>query len=99
MEWLKNLPGWVGALGWLALLAGFLLQRKAQQSRLTQSNKASVFGSSNSVVQANHGHAQPGSTAQGAANPPSALETLANWATIAGLFVSLLPVVKDLLDK
>lgn len=102
MELLKNLPPWVGLLGWLAVLVGFLMQRRANRPSVTQSNQSRIFGSRNQVSQVNQ-HIDGGGAAvpPPAAPPPadSLLSRGSNWATIAGLLVSLVSLAKDFLPK
>ena len=85
---LSSLPSWLLPLGWIILLAGWILGRPATAGLV---NKITIFGSHNRV-QTQISVAQP-APAQG----ESGLAKAASWATLLGLALSLLPMAKDLL--
>ena len=93
MEWLKGMPHWVGAVGWVAVLIGFLCQRRAIHNIGNQSNTGFNIGSANQIHQSNEGGSQPTKSGD------SALSQWASWTTIAGLGLTLLPLIKDYLAK
>lgn len=48
---LQSIPAWVGAVGWLAVLIGFFMQRKALMNVV---NKNSFKGDNNVVTNITH---------------------------------------------
>lgn len=101
MEWLNTLPPWVGLVGWVALLVGYLLQRQAMRNTVHQSNKAWVAGSGNTTLQTNNANGQvaPPSGQPPANGQDSALGQAGSWASIVGLGLSLLPFLKTYLAQ
>ena len=93
MEWLKSMPQWVGAVGWAAVLIGFLFQRRAIHNIGNQRNTGLNIGSANQIHQSNEGASQPPKSGD------SALSQWGSWAYVIGLGLSLLPLLKDYLAK
>jgi hypothetical protein len=87
---LQMVPPWVGGVGWLAVLVGFFLQRKAL---VEARNLTTIKGNRNQVSNTIH------QSAVEASGGDSVLVQCANWATIAGLVLTLLPLLKDWLGK
>lgn len=82
-----HVPSWLSWLGWLFLLAGCLMQRRALN---LQSNiRNTVRGSQNQVTNTVHQLA-PASPDGG----DSPLAQWGSWASIVGLLLTLLPMVK-----
>lgn len=85
---LRQVPAWLGVVGWLVVLAGYLLQRQAVvslQSRIQNNVKGNQNQVTNAVLQS-----APAS--QGGGDSP--LAQWGSWASIVGLFLTLLPMVK-----
>lgn len=87
---LQSIPAWVGALGWLAVLIGFFMQRKAFMNVV---NKTSIKGDDNTVSNTSN----QGTQSQGGGD--SALSKSASWSTVAGLLLTLLSLLKEWLGK
>ena len=87
---LQSIPAWVGALGWLAVLIGFFMQRKAFMNVV---NKTSIKGDDNTVSNTSN----QGTQSQGRGD--SALSKSASWSTVAGLLLTLLSLLKEWLGK
>jgi hypothetical protein len=85
---IQAVPQWVGWLGWLAVLIGFLCQRRALVTQQARS-QTSVKGNHNQVTNA---ISQTVTEAGGGGD--SLLAQWGSWATIAGLGLSLLPMIK-----
>lgn len=92
-EFLQSIPSWVGALGWLAVLIGFRLQRKAL---INASNKTTIIGGGNTVSNTTN---QSTHSANADGGGDSLLSLFGNWASLIGLALSLLPLLKDWLGK
>jgi hypothetical protein len=85
--WMLKVLDVLGVLGWVALLAGFSMQRKA----LMNANVVNrVSGSQNTVTNNIH---QTHSAAPGEPHE-SRLAKSASWATLVGLALTLWPLVK-----
>lgn len=85
---LQHVPSWLGGVGWLVVLAGYLLQRRAVvslQSRIQNNVKGNQNRVTNTVLQS--APASPG-------GGDSPLAQWGSWASIVGLFLTLLPMVK-----
>ena len=82
-----SLPAWLLPLGWIALLLGWLLGRPAIQRFV---NKVTVIGIANTTTNSVSvtEHSNP-------AHGDSALSKVGNWATIGGLVLTLLPMLKE----
>lgn len=87
---LSTLPSWILPIGWLALLLGWGLGRPAT-ARLLLKNSVNVKGNGNTVQNTISQH---NTTAQ---NPSgdSSLSKASSFATVAGLVLTLLPMLKD----
>lgn len=84
----QGVPQWVGLLGWLVVLVGFLMQRRAwtnMQARI----QTSIKGNQNQVNNTVH-QSVPASSGDG----DSPLAQWGSWASIVGLVLTLLPLVK-----
>lgn len=85
---LEHVPSWLAWVGWLVVLAGYLMQRRAWVS--LQSNvRNTVKGNQNQVTNTVHQSA-PASPDGG----DSPLGRWGSWASIVGLVLTLLPMVK-----
>ena len=89
--WLQSIPAWAGALGWLAVLVGFFMQRKALMNVV---NKTSFKGDNNVVNNITH---QGTPSQSGGAD--STLSQWGSWASVVGLGLTLLPLLKEWLGK
>ena len=89
--WLQSMPTWVGAVGWLAVLVGFFMQRKAL---INVVNKNSFRGDNNVVTNITH-QGTPSQSGGG----DSALSQWESWASVVGLGLTLLPLLKEWLGK
>ena len=96
LTWIQSIPAWVGALGCFVMLFGFLMQRKAYVSSI---NSTSIRGSGNVVNNIGYPGTQSQASGSENKNGDSALSKSADWATIAGFVVGLLPFLKELLAK
>lgn len=87
---LSSLPSWVLPIGWLALLLGWGLGRPAT-ARLLLKNSVNVKGNGNTVQSTISQHSTSGQ------NPSSdsSLSKASSFATVAGLVLTLLPMLKD----
>lgn len=82
---IQGVPQWVGWLGWVAVLIGFLFQRRAlitQQAR------------SQTSVKGNHNQVTNTTTQTVMEAGDSALAQWGSWASIVGLVLTLLPLIK-----
>lgn len=85
---IEHVPSWLGWLGWLVVLVGHLMQRRALvgfQSRI----QSTVQGNQNQVT-----NTVNQSTSASSAEGDSLLAQWSSWATIVGLFLTLLPMIK-----
>lgn len=84
----QGVPPWVGVLGWLVVLVGYLMQRRAwinMQARIQTTVKGNQNQVTNTVNQS-----VPASGGEG----DSPLAQWGSWASIVGLVLTLLPLVK-----
>ncbi len=86
-ELLGMVPPWLGVVAWMLVLVGFLLQRSALQQKSRVHN--AIKGNENQVVNTVH-QSVTGSPSQ----EDSALARWGSWASIVGLVLTLLPLVK-----
>lgn len=84
----EQVPSWLGWLGWFVLFAGYLMQRRALVS-LQSSVRNTVKGNQNHVTNTVH-QAAPASAEGG----DSHLSQWGSWASIVGLVLTLIPMVK-----
>lgn len=83
---LNTLPNWMLPVGWFALLFGWLLGRP-ESTRFF--NKVTVFGFNNTTT-----NQVTQSMGQGAGGD-SPLSKAGSWASLVGLVLTLLPLLKD----
>jgi hypothetical protein len=88
---LAALPNWLLPLGWAALLVGWVLGRPAVTQMLNMLNKVTVIGANNTTTNIVNQSVKPAASAGG----DSTLSKLSSWATVAGLVLTLLPMLKD----
>ena len=82
------LPNWLLPVGWVVLLVGWALGRPTTSSFL---NKVSVFGVNNTTVnQVSHEASRRSDT-----SGDSRLSKAGSWASLMGLVLTLLPMLKD----
>ena len=93
---LHSIPAWVGAVGWLAVLLGFGLQRKAFMS---VSNKTSIKGNRNSVTNTTNQGTQSQNDSADHGSGDSTLSRWGSWASLVGLVLTLLPLLKEWFGK
>lgn len=86
---ISNAPVWLGVLGWLLLLVGFLLQKKAlvNQTMRTQTSIKGNFNVTNNNSIQSASSPTPGGD--------STLSKLGSWASLFGLALSVLPLIKS----
>ena len=84
---------WLGLLGWLVLLAGYFMQRKAWMNAQVVNR---VSGSHNTITNTIQ-QTQAAPPAGAGQTGESGLAQWANWATIVGLLLTLWPLVQPLL--
>ena len=89
-SWLQSIPAWVGAVGWLAVLVGFFMQRKALMNVV---HKNSFKGNNNVVTNITH------QSTPSQSGGDSALSQWGSWASVVGLGLTLLPLLKEWLGK
>lgn len=85
---MQSVPQWLGWLGWLALLVGFLFQRRAwatQQARTQTNIKGNLNQVTNTTTQ---------SVTEAGSGGDSPLAQWGSWASIVGLVLTLLPMIK-----
>jgi hypothetical protein len=87
---LNTLPNWVLPIGWLALLLGWGLGRPAT-ARLLLKNGVNVKGNGNTLYN-NVSQKNISPTSSGV---DSSLSKASSYATVAGLVLTLLPMLKD----
>lgn len=85
---IQGVPQWVGWLGWVAVLIGFLFQRRAlviQQAR----SQTRVKGNHNQVT-----NSTTQTVMEAGGGDDSPLAQWGSWASIVGLILTMLPMVK-----
>src|ERR1035437_10375047 len=82
-----TLPSWLLPLGWLALLLRWALGRPATQRFF---DKVTVIGIANTTTNTVL-VSEPSSTSTG----DSALSKIGSWASVVGLVLTLLPILKQ----
>lgn len=85
---IQAMPAWLGVLGWAVVLVGYLLQRRAwvtQRSSVQTSIKGNQNQVSNTVTQ---------SVLEQGGSGDSPLAMWGSWASIVGLALTLLPLIK-----
>jgi hypothetical protein len=85
---IQGVPQWVGWLGWVAVLIGFLFQRRALVTQEARS-ETSVKGNHNQVT-----NTTTQTVMEAGGGGDSALAQWGSWASIVGLILTLLPLVK-----
>jgi len=85
---IEHVPSWVGWLGWLGMLVGYIMQRRALVS--LQSRIQNVIHGNQNQVTNTVNQSLPASSGGG----DSLLAQLSSWATIVGLLLTLLPLIK-----
>ena len=92
---LQSIPAWVGAVGWLAVLIGFGLQRKAL---MNVTHKTSIKGNNNTVTNSTS-QGTPSQVGSAGKGGDSALSQWGSWASVVGLALTLLPLLKEWFGK
>lgn len=85
---LNILPVWFMPVGWFALLFGWVLSRPATTSLV---NKVMVIGFNNHT----NNQVSNDTTNQHDASGESPLSKFGSWASLLGLLLTLLPMLKD----
>ncbi len=88
LTFLNTLPGWLFPLGWFALLVGWALGRPTTASIF---NKITTIGFNNQVQNQVAISNAPATSKEG----DSALSKAGSWASLVGLVLTLIPLLKD----
>lgn len=87
---LNSLPSWILPIGWLALLLGWGLARPAT-ARLLLKNKVAIKGNGNAVTNV----VSQNYTLPSGIGGDSSLSKAGSYASLVGLVLTLLPILKD----
>ncbi len=88
LAFLNTLPSWLLPVGWFALLAGWALGRPSTTSFI---NKVTTIGSHNQVQNQVSISNAPAAGKDG----DSALSKASSMASVVGLVLTLIPMLKD----